>query len=593
MESQAIIPRLSKTLLSIGFGLILVCGVLLLFGSVTQLANAAPLPPRYLPASPLQAVVTVTTTIQDAINAAAPGDTVVFSGTYTEEVVINKSLTLQGASPNSTIIYNGNFPFPVSPTIRVTADAVTVTNMTLRALGFVQHSAISVENRSNVNITNITVQDYPTGIEVGRTIAGPSGITITNNTIQDVTGGATGEGGIYFHGAGAGQGTIQATIQSNQVFSYSIPPHIHISGLAPTLIASNVLTTDGFSPDGLISLDQVGSTVVQNNQLIATGSVSPVIGIWVTGSANPTITQNTVDGLIRFGIQVDNSATPVITDSTLSGHNPYGIYIFGNSQPQIFNTTLSGNTIGINISGNAQPQIFNNVISGSNAAIMANPTITPTIGRNHLINNQNGIVYKSPSPPTTFAYGNTICRNTLSLSNTSGITLSFTGNWWGHNPPLTTADINGNPVNTSPISMVLSLNPSPALIPLNGTVDITLTMRGGGYNVLDGTGINFSATGGSFSVVNTTTLNGLANTVYTGTVLGAHIITATDECGGIVTETIIVGEPVLTTTKTADPPPGTTVRPGESITYTVYVTNTGNFTATGVVFSDTIPTFTQ
>jgi hypothetical protein len=85
MKPQYIIPRVGKTLISIGFGLVLVCGVLLLFGNVTQLASAAPLPPRDIPAPPLQAVVTVTTTIQDAINAALPGDTVVFSGTYTEK----------------------------------------------------------------------------------------------------------------------------------------------------------------------------------------------------------------------------------------------------------------------------------------------------------------------------------------------------------------------------------------------------------------------------------------------------------------------------------------------------------------------------
>ncbi|MBN1994895.1 MAG: DUF11 domain-containing protein [Anaerolineae bacterium] len=596
MELQPIAPRIRRTLASLGLGIILVCGLLLLFGNVIQPVSAAPILPRHnsLPLAS-QATIPVTTTIQAAINAASPGDIVEFTGTYTENVVINKSLTLQGSSSAATLVYNGVFPFPTAPSILVAANNVTVTNMTLLGVGFVQHSAVRIDNSSNVQVTNVSVQSYPTGIQVRRTIAGPTGITITNNLIQEPGGGAIGNGGIYFLGSGAGVGAIQATVQSNQISGYSVWPLIQANGLAPSLIASNVLTAGGANAEGTIYLDQSGLSVVRNNQLI--GPTAPLIGIRLTGTANPTVTQNTIDSLFDFGIQVDGSATPNIFNSNISGHSTFGIHILDYAQPRVVSNTLANNLLAINIEDDAQPQILTNAIINNNAGfgggIQVSDAATPTIIQNRIVNNPAGLIYNSSGPLT--AGGNTICRNSsVGLSNGSGFTQTVSGNWWGHNPPLNAggfSDYSGSVI-SSPISMVLTLNPSPALIPLNGTVGVTLTMSGGGYNVLDGTGINFSATAGNLSVANTATLNGLANTVYTGTVLGAHTITATDDCGGVVTATIIVGEPVLTTTKTADPPSGSLVRPGAPITYTVYVTNTGAYTASGVVFSDTMPTFT-
>jgi len=66
--------------------------------------------------------------IQDAINAAIPGDTVwVASGTYYENVVVNKSLTLIGEGSRTTII-DGNG----SVVVYITADNVKISGFTIR-----------------------------------------------------------------------------------------------------------------------------------------------------------------------------------------------------------------------------------------------------------------------------------------------------------------------------------------------------------------------------------------------------------------------------------------------------------------------------
>jgi uncharacterized repeat protein (TIGR01451 family) len=56
-------------------------------------------------ATPLRADVTVTTTIQSAIEAASPGDQVIIpSGNYTESLTLNKPVSLIGAGSSTTVI---------------------------------------------------------------------------------------------------------------------------------------------------------------------------------------------------------------------------------------------------------------------------------------------------------------------------------------------------------------------------------------------------------------------------------------------------------------------------------------------------------
>ncbi|KAA0002007.1 MAG: hypothetical protein FE044_03675, partial [Thermoplasmata archaeon] len=69
------------------------------------------------------------TKIQGAINAASNGDTIfVYSGTYYENVVIDKSIHLVGEDRNTTII-DGNHAGDV---VNITADRVTMEGFTIR-----------------------------------------------------------------------------------------------------------------------------------------------------------------------------------------------------------------------------------------------------------------------------------------------------------------------------------------------------------------------------------------------------------------------------------------------------------------------------
>jgi len=69
-------------------------------------------------------------TIQAAVNAASPEDTIfVYNGTYKEHVVVDKALTLIGQNKSTTIIDGNGIGTPLT----ITAQNVTVTGFTIKS----------------------------------------------------------------------------------------------------------------------------------------------------------------------------------------------------------------------------------------------------------------------------------------------------------------------------------------------------------------------------------------------------------------------------------------------------------------------------
>jgi len=89
-------------------------------------------------------------TIQEAINAAAPGDTVFVSeGLYYERVVVNKSLALVGEDRETTVVDGQNS----GTIIQITADNVRITGLKLQHTGWKWGwSGIKVTNANNCEI---------------------------------------------------------------------------------------------------------------------------------------------------------------------------------------------------------------------------------------------------------------------------------------------------------------------------------------------------------------------------------------------------------------------------------------------------------
>jgi parallel beta-helix repeat protein len=129
------------------------------------------------------------TPIQDAIDAATAGDTIiVHEGTYNENVLVNRDVTLQSAEKNKAeivgVAYTGD-------AIRITADGATVEGFLVIIAA--AHDGIAVK-ADNVAVRNNKVKGPgpftghvpPTGAGISVILA--DGVTVEGNSIHETSG---------------------------------------------------------------------------------------------------------------------------------------------------------------------------------------------------------------------------------------------------------------------------------------------------------------------------------------------------------------------------------------------------------------------
>jgi parallel beta-helix repeat protein len=117
-------------------------------------------------------------TIQKAINAAKPGDTIsVASGTYMERIFINKTLTLAGDNRNNTII---DADHDTGPVVFINASNVNITGFTIRN-SHPESYGIYIQNSLNSSISGNIITANNRGIFITYCI----NVMVTNNTVTN------------------------------------------------------------------------------------------------------------------------------------------------------------------------------------------------------------------------------------------------------------------------------------------------------------------------------------------------------------------------------------------------------------------------
>ena len=312
-------------------------------------------------------------TIQSAIDDVytVAGDTVdVGPGTYTEQVIVNKSLSLVGTGapvitpPTSAVAYiypeTGKWWEPVVFAYGGTADVSNVITgsdtITFNMSGFIVDGADRVpgsgHRTAGILLRNVDgVISYNTvenmlidGFETFGIIAqGDSEITIDHNTVSGYA-----RGGIAANGDASSTyidpvATITNNIVSGPGMGIAVtwaPNGIQIGWGATGTITGNTVTGNGWpgsewSGTGILVFASDNVTVSQNS--VSNNETGIAVGgdLWYgTGPADDNvITENTVSGN-TYGVSVQSAAADtLITENTITGSTYDGIDVFGTPAP--------------------------------------------------------------------------------------------------------------------------------------------------------------------------------------------------------------------------------------------------------------------
>ncbi len=362
------------------------------------------------------------TSIQSAINAAAPGATITIGpGTYTENVVVNKSVTLKG-SGSSTVIEPAVANPICSPgslcagaasnIVLVQADNVTITKLKLEgenpALtgvtvggkniaarnGIIVNYALGTFN--NLTVSKVTVADiYLRGIYAS---SGGS-FDFTHDTVENVQGEEASIAMFDFEGAGVME--HDKVTAANDAISANWSKGTKFIDNTITASGSGVHTDNNGGSGGTADL-------IEGNKVSTCKTGGYGIFVFVP-YVSATVKGNKVSGcpvgLAAYGGAVAGQGPTFVGNHVAgTGAGSYGVYLTTDQLGYAF--------------GELTAKLEGNTIEGFGTGVLVTQT-SPTVGQ------------PAGGQATVTAKGNIIHGNTAGATGETGTVVSAAENWWG------------------------------------------------------------------------------------------------------------------------------------------------------------------
>lgn len=299
------------------------------------------------------------TKIQDAINAAKDGDNIiVHDGTYSENIVVNKNLTLMGNGMATTTI-KGNGTGDV---VRITCDGVKMSGFTVTNSGQNLFDAgIEIYYSKNCKIEQCNSSNNYYGIFIHVSDYN----NIENNICKNNT---------YY---GISLNTAQSNFISNNIcwgLSKSVNDGIHVGDYGSNTIVNNICS---YNFNG-INIINSNSNFVSNNNCNQNEN-----GICLAGPSNRvenntfsknfhgillshilnTISNNVCNFNEAHGIYIKETSNNQITDNSLNFNELAGVYFIDSSSNNLLNNTCSKNNLGFELWISSNNNFVGNIVS--------------------------------------------------------------------------------------------------------------------------------------------------------------------------------------------------------------------------------------
>ncbi|NOR48498.1 MAG: PGF-pre-PGF domain-containing protein [Methanosarcinaceae archaeon] len=324
------------------------------------------------------------TTIQAAINAASTGDTIyVYNGSYSENVTVNKQLTLQGEGADVVTVTNSTANHHV---FEVTADYVNISGFNVTGATGSFKAGIYLNNNQHCNISNNNASGNYYGIYM---------LSSSNNTLTSNTANLNTQYGIYLYSSS------NNTLTSN---------------------------TDNSNNLGIYLRDSSNNTLTNNN---ASNNIQQ--GIYLKTSSNNNVLTSNTGNSNNLGIHLESSSNNTLTNNNASNNIQQGIYLFSSSNNTLTNNTDNSNNLGIYLKTSSNNALTSNTGNSNFRGIYLQTSSNNTLTNNNASNNsEHGIKLETSS-------NNTLTNNTGYSNTQHGIYL-----WYSSNNALTSNTGNSN-----------------------------------------------------------------------------------------------------------------------------------------------------